>query len=43
MEGDLPSVRTSMGGYARIYTRERPIAGILAASAFRLLRTEFWW
>lgn len=43
MERAPEVVRTSMGGYARIYTGPRPIAAILLDKAVRLFRTEFWW
>ena len=39
----LPVLRTSMSGYARIYTGRRSLGGILLDRAMRLLRTEFWW
>jgi multidrug resistance efflux pump len=43
MDGTLPVLRTSMSGYARIYTGRRSIGGILLDRAMRLFRTEFWW
>jgi hypothetical protein len=36
-------VRTSMGGYARIYTGEKAVGAVLLGGALRLVRTEFWW
>jgi len=39
----VPVLRTSMSGYARIYTGRRSLGGILLDRAMRLLRTEFWW
>jgi putative peptide zinc metalloprotease protein len=43
MERAPEVVRTSMGGYARIYTGPRPIGALLLDKAVRLFRTEFWW
>lgn len=43
MDGALPVLRTSMSGYARIYTGRRSLGGILLNRAMRLFRTEFWW
>jgi multidrug resistance efflux pump len=43
MERAPEVVRTSMGGYARIYTGSRPIGAVLLDRAVRLFRTEFWW
>jgi len=43
MEGSVPVLRSSMSGYARIYTGRRSVGAILVDRAMRLLRTEFWW
>jgi multidrug resistance efflux pump len=43
MDGAMPVLRTSMSGYARIYTGRRSLGGILFNRAMRLFRTEFWW
>ena len=43
MNETAPVLRTSMSGYARIYTGRRSVGGIILDRAMRLLRTEFWW
>ncbi len=43
IDGALPVLRTSMSGYARIYTGRRSLGGILVDRVMRLFRTEFWW
>lgn len=43
MEATAPVLRSSMSGYARIYTGRRRIGAILLDRALRLFRTEFWW
>jgi multidrug resistance efflux pump len=43
MDGAMPVLRTSMSGYARIYTGRRSLGSILFDRAMRLFRTEFWW
>jgi len=43
IDGTLPVLRTSMSGYARIYTGERPVGAVVLDAALRLFRTEFWW
>jgi putative peptide zinc metalloprotease protein len=39
----VAELRPGMSGYARVYTRQRPIGEILLDRALRFLRTEFWW
>ena len=36
-------LRPEMTGYARVYTGQRPVGGLLWNRAWRFLRTEFWW
>ena len=43
VDGTAPVLRTSMSGYARIYTGRRTIGGVLVNRMMRLFRTEFWW
>jgi hypothetical protein len=43
IDGVLLVLRTSMSGYARIYTGRRSLGGILVNRVMRLFRTEFWW
>jgi multidrug resistance efflux pump len=43
LERDVPALRTSMGGHARIHLGRRSLGGLLVDKARRLLRTEFWW
>lgn len=41
---DTPAeLRPGMSGYARVYTGQRPIGGILLERILRFVRTEFWW
>jgi multidrug resistance efflux pump len=36
-------LRSSMGGYARIYTGRRSVGGVVLDWGMRFFRTEFWW
>jgi hypothetical protein len=43
LDRSLPVLRTSMSGYARIYTGRHSLGGIAVERVMRLVRTEFWW
>jgi multidrug efflux pump subunit AcrA (membrane-fusion protein) len=43
LDGVTSELRPGMTGYARVYTGQRSVGGILGDRALRYLRTEFWW
>jgi multidrug resistance efflux pump len=43
LDGVTTELRPGMTGYARVYTGQRSVGGILVDRALRYLRTEFWW